>query len=435
MGGCSGVALDTQWVLTASHCPNHPESHLFYPSSWSDVTERTDFPAEDIALVRVNHFDSTLIKPLQMWNGAMSSLAGQTLTCIGQGENPPEPYGTWRWASLQVSSTDATGYATPTNAAGQLPAHGDSGGPCVLNNKITGIISRYLDPQRVYSFGLTPSLTARIDDIRYRSRLFFYNAYNGTATTPAIERAGWFNAGPSMSGFTWYWDIVLTLRNGVVIFYKRSNDLGVVSHIKKDGSYAQVRVLDGFGGKWTHATAVGPDRVFFYNSNTGTAKVVKVTPTWDWIAGPDLNFFSTGWTHIVGTANGGLFFYNRNTITGAAGRIERDYPYSFVQTGTFYGMSDWTHITAFGQQEILFYNQSSGLTYHAWMSDQGVYYSIGVLTGVAAGFWTLVGTTNGYLFFMDPWGSGLVGRPTGYGGLAYSRFWNLPTGYTHISGE
>jgi hypothetical protein len=441
-GNCSGVALDSEWILTANHCSSFDTAYLYYPAEGAFVREVWPLADIDIKLIRGSGFDSTTLKPLELWNASMSSLVGQTVTCLGRGYDTFGGWSgsaVWRWANMQPSVATTNGYWVYPNAAGQIPWEGDSGGPCVLNNKVTGIISggnSNSETQQVtsaYLHGLTPSATDRIENIRRRARMFFYNDYDGTATLPAIERQGWFTPGQSLGGFSWGWNIVRVLRNGTIFFYKRDEDLAVISRVNKDGSYTQLRVLDGFTGKWTHATPVGRDSIFLYNSAAGTGVVGRVASWGPWSEGPRMSGFST-WTHIAGTANGGLFFYDRNTRIAAAGRIDGNR--LFAQTGVFYNLSDWTHVTGFGQQEILYYNQNTGGAYHAWLSDQGVYYSIGTLAGIGSGYPWAVASTNGYVTFIGPSGYGRVGRPNYSGGMVYSHSgWGFPVGYSHVSAE
>jgi hypothetical protein len=167
---------------------------------------------------------------------------------------------------------------------------------------------------------------------------------------------------------------------------------------------------------------------------SGSATLERISPTGDgW--GSQNFYFSAGWTHIVGMANGGVFFYNRNAILGAAGKFDLK-ALTFTQTGSFYGMSDWTHVTAFGQTEMIFYNWQTGLAYHAYVNDQGVYNGLGTLAGIGAGFSTFVGASNGYVLMSTTAGYGLVGRPDYYGGMVYSTSgYGYPVGYTHVSAE
>lgn len=143
--GCSAVALDETWVLTARHCVRNPTTGVDLVTPGTDQATRVSpneartiravmrHGTEDIALVQVDAF-SQLDQRLPLWDRPMGDLLESVLYCFGRGGNttPSAGFGTWRSASLNVNETFADGYRLRPNTQGQIQWRGDSGGPCLL---------------------------------------------------------------------------------------------------------------------------------------------------------------------------------------------------------------------------------------------------------------------------------------------------------------
>lgn len=158
-GGCSGVMLNTFWVLTASHClgvggafggPDLPFTSVPITATWS---ARTAIPTRfvryfnsdgvDVALVFLGNGDlgpvqrNQRIAVRQAANGAQILKYGRGISIYAIDRDPPLPDlpavadGRYRRAQFPVS---LSGAATYTNVAtsNQVANGGDSGGPDFL---------------------------------------------------------------------------------------------------------------------------------------------------------------------------------------------------------------------------------------------------------------------------------------------------------------
>src|SRR5262249_22108092 len=141
--GCSGVALDEEWVLTARHCTIDSAGVSLLsigttvdranPLETRAIREIHRHPTLDIALLRVQPF-SHVATHYAPYGLPLNQLENATLTCVGRGANttPTGGFGIWRSARMvvQPGTTTADGYTfTPEN--GRIQYRGDSGGPCL----------------------------------------------------------------------------------------------------------------------------------------------------------------------------------------------------------------------------------------------------------------------------------------------------------------
>lgn len=161
-GGCSGVLLSNDTVLTAGHCiaNHHNPTTVVVTANWGTSANRTriaraiykfaDFNevrGADLALVYLESpfqvSGSTSGYDAQLNLAEPNSLVNTTVTAFGVGlsEVPNMGFGTWRTANLSISSLDNHIYHYPANANGQITAPGDSGGPDFVGSKLTGIHS------------------------------------------------------------------------------------------------------------------------------------------------------------------------------------------------------------------------------------------------------------------------------------------------------
>lgn len=159
---CSGVMLNPNWMLTAKHCVDAPNSswvRVFAaaqpsPMKQFELWPRTEYssviykhPTEDVALVYFQKADPyyTLSYSNPIHQGSDASLVGKTVTCYGYGFDGAGGEARVRSAAMVVTETSyshnyllddryrAHGFFMPTNQAGQVLSYGDSGGPCFVN--------------------------------------------------------------------------------------------------------------------------------------------------------------------------------------------------------------------------------------------------------------------------------------------------------------
>ncbi|MCL4826734.1 MAG: trypsin-like serine protease [Caldilinea sp.] len=161
-GGCSGVLLSNDSVLTAGHCisNHHNPTSVVVTANWGTSANRTraarsiykfaDFNevrGADLALVYLESpfqvFGAISGYNVQLNLAEPNSLLNTTVAAFGLGLNqlPDVGFGTWRTANLTISGTDGRIFHYPTNSNGQMIAPGDSGGPDFIGSKLTGIHS------------------------------------------------------------------------------------------------------------------------------------------------------------------------------------------------------------------------------------------------------------------------------------------------------
>jgi Trypsin len=460
--GCSAVALDEEWVLTARHCTPSLMAGIdvatrVSPREVRTIREIHRHPTDDIALLRVHPF-SHVGNHIEPWNLDIEWLEGKDLYCIGRGNstNPQTGFGTWRNATMRIGVTYTNGYAMYPNARSQIQTFGDSGGPCfyqsATTNYVTGIqstatytcmagvsvcdSSTALTMTSVEQVGLSPAIGGWVKDIQQRAPLFFLNGADGVGYVSMLERNGAYTGVARVDGFTANWTHVVLLHNDALFFYDANNGIAATATLDKDGNYAGGSVIEGFYAPgYTHVVAVGKDGVFFYSLDAGQGAMARVDTKGVFTSGEALEGFLTGFTHIAGTRDGGLLFYNRNDGTAATSTVDASLHYTFVEG--LYLSPGWTRVVAVDHDGLFFYNGDTGVGYTSQIDLGGHYHDHGPVYGFnPLGWWVVVGASNGGLFFLDP--------ESGLGALArvsagtYSFVRDLPgfrLGWSHVTAD
>lgn len=427
ISGCSAIALDEEWVLTARHCTTSmtawsSTAHRANPSETRTIREIHRHASEDIALLRVEPF-SHMFHHFQPWNLALDGLSGKDLWCVGRGANTiaQTGFGTWRTAAMRISNPTATGYDMLPNARGQIQYFGDSGGGCTYSNGqtewVTGIQStatwtcapgtvtcdaaHVQTVKSVHQVGLSPQIGGWVDDIRQRSPLFFYDLASGVGCVSILERNGTYTSGQCLSGFDTSWTKVVALHNGSVFFYNPVTSAAATAVLGNDGTYhfaQSVSIPARSDVTLSNVTAVGADGLFFLDPDAGFGHTARVDGSGVYTEGEDISGFSTDWTHITGNKTGMLFFYSSTSGNGAWATIDGDLHYTMKDSLSGFSTT-WTNVTAVNDTDLFFYDRAQGLGYTARL-DYGGYHSVGAIPGFSP-FDFVVGASNGALFFLD----------------------------------
>jgi hypothetical protein len=157
VGNCTGTLVRNDMVLTARHCvttdgqingPLAPVGSvtLSLGGERSGVRTITRLLTSDAVVLRTSslfangasRYDYT--RPIGQSTNAF--LVGKFVNCYGYGRTGTPTQGQLHTARLKVTGSSDTTFTLSKNSLGQLPDHGDSGGPCFTDDRtLVGVIS------------------------------------------------------------------------------------------------------------------------------------------------------------------------------------------------------------------------------------------------------------------------------------------------------
>lgn len=222
---CSASLIHPTWAVTAAHCLNFGSPGVNIFGLIRSDGSKTDFRSANL-LVRVGNTDIALAQlavpnVAQEWptftrsplrSPTPAELTGKNVTCYGRGANAyASPSGfttddTWRSLTKLVGPFDGARFTVAAVNGKQIPAPGDSGGPCLYNGLLAATISDFADYRCVDpSSPASCKATTTIINSVYLAAIGPYADYIGFAPSrtnanffPLTLAAGW--SAPAVGG-------------------------------------------------------------------------------------------------------------------------------------------------------------------------------------------------------------------------------------------
>jgi hypothetical protein len=142
------------------------------------------------------------------------------------------------------------------------------------------------------------------------------SGYRGTAVTGRVRADGSYTV--LSEPLLWdFWTHIVSVNDGLVLFYNYYSRLAATGRVTGDGGYADLQNHSGFD-PWTHIVAASDGTVLFYASNTGAAASGRVEAN-----GGFTNLhsatFGTGWSFLPTRDGRMLVFRVSDTLVASFG--------------------------------------------------------------------------------------------------------------------
>lgn len=216
-GGCSGILLSSDWVMTAGHCVpgDRPNPATTVRAAWAPgavfssdaiyqfaVANQATNPGPEFALIHLSAPVTGIDRAyrMQLYSGSSASLVGKTVAKYGIGfstladRNPatgpatgPGGAGIYRAADLVVTSAPDFRLMYDPNRVSQITMPGDSGGPAIVWDRGTAFLVGITSTGAFDCFDKTGATAA---DINANCRNSAYRVNRGFDTSiPKVKAA------------------------------------------------------------------------------------------------------------------------------------------------------------------------------------------------------------------------------------------------------
>lgn len=142
------------------------------------------------------------------------------------------------------------------------------------------------------------------------------SGYRGTAVTGRVRADGSYTV--LSEPLLWdFWTHILSINDGLVLFYNSYSRLAATGRVTGDGGYADLQNHPGFD-PWTHIVAASDGTLLFYNTNTGAAASGRVKADGGF-TNLHSAFLGTGWSFLPTRDGRMLVFRVSDTLVASFG--------------------------------------------------------------------------------------------------------------------